>query len=324
VPATINYRLVLEAETLIEDYLAETGKSRYIITDDEFSRLGRIVEFVRKILVHEGAVVIRFGRPLDPLGHDVDDDGRSLDRPAGWSICAATSSAPTGSIAPTSSATPSTPAPGPPPGAGVPARVGLPRHHRGGARGVRSAVRAAGTRDIYRLTRLPPGREVPVADVIAGLGALRAQLAARPEAGRLHHRVAAAGDAATLDDAVRALGTYHRHPVLERRATSCGSATSKLLYYYQNRLAHLPVEVVRDRARATPSGSSAPAASAPRSRSRWPGPAARSCSTPAPRRWRQAIAATRRCPRLPDVEVPEAVRVVESTGASWRRPRGSW
>ncbi|MEP6866854.1 MAG: 1-acyl-sn-glycerol-3-phosphate acyltransferase, partial [Deltaproteobacteria bacterium] len=38
VPATINYRLVLEAETLIDDYLAETGKSRYIITDDEFSR----------------------------------------------------------------------------------------------------------------------------------------------------------------------------------------------------------------------------------------------------------------------------------------------
>src|SRR4029078_6617638 len=30
VPVTINYRLVLEAETLIDDYLAETGKSRYI------------------------------------------------------------------------------------------------------------------------------------------------------------------------------------------------------------------------------------------------------------------------------------------------------
>ncbi|HMG22157.1 MAG TPA: 1-acyl-sn-glycerol-3-phosphate acyltransferase, partial [Kofleriaceae bacterium] len=29
VPVTINYRLVLEAETLIADYLAETGKSRY-------------------------------------------------------------------------------------------------------------------------------------------------------------------------------------------------------------------------------------------------------------------------------------------------------
>src|SRR6185503_17607253 len=80
VPATINYRLVLEAETLIDDFLAEAGKNRYIITDDEFSRIGRIIEFVRKILVHEGSVIVRFGRPLDPFGNDVDDDGESIDR----------------------------------------------------------------------------------------------------------------------------------------------------------------------------------------------------------------------------------------------------
>jgi glycerol-3-phosphate O-acyltransferase len=80
VPVTINYRLVLEAETLIDDYLAETGKSRYIITDDEFSRIGRLVEFFRKILAHEGSVVVRFGRPLDPFGNDITDDGESIDR----------------------------------------------------------------------------------------------------------------------------------------------------------------------------------------------------------------------------------------------------
>src|SRR3954469_2494123 len=80
VPATINYRLVLEAETLIDDYLAETGKNRYIITDDEFSRVGRIVEFFRKILAHEGSVIVRFGRPLDPFGNDITDDGESIDR----------------------------------------------------------------------------------------------------------------------------------------------------------------------------------------------------------------------------------------------------
>ncbi len=80
VPATINYRLVLEAETLIDDYLAETGKSRYIITDDEFSRVGRIVEFIRKTLVHSGSVVIRFGRPIDIFGNEVTDTGDSLDR----------------------------------------------------------------------------------------------------------------------------------------------------------------------------------------------------------------------------------------------------
>src|SRR5262245_20056585 len=80
VPVTINYRLVLEAETLIDDYLAETGKSRYIITDDEFSRIGRLIEFIRKIVAHEGSVVVRFGRPLDPFGNEVTDDGESIDR----------------------------------------------------------------------------------------------------------------------------------------------------------------------------------------------------------------------------------------------------
>src|SRR4051812_25807042 len=89
VPATINYRLVLEAETLIDDYLAETGRSRYIITDDEFSRLGRLLEFFRKILVHEGSVVVRFGRPFDPFGNEVTDDGESLDR-AGRAVDPAT------------------------------------------------------------------------------------------------------------------------------------------------------------------------------------------------------------------------------------------
>src|ERR1700733_3595779 len=89
VPVTINYRLVLEAETLIDDYLAETGKSRYIITDDEFSRVGRLLEFFRKILAHEGSVEVRFGRPLDPFGNEVTDDGESIDR-AGRAVDPAT------------------------------------------------------------------------------------------------------------------------------------------------------------------------------------------------------------------------------------------
>ena len=42
VPVTINYRLVLEAETLIADYLAEAGKHRYIITDDVVAWHGRL------------------------------------------------------------------------------------------------------------------------------------------------------------------------------------------------------------------------------------------------------------------------------------------
>jgi glycerol-3-phosphate O-acyltransferase len=78
VPTTINYALVLEAETLVEDWLKEEGQARYIITDDEFSRIERWYDFFRRLRDQRAACVIRFGAPLDPYGNPVDADGRSL------------------------------------------------------------------------------------------------------------------------------------------------------------------------------------------------------------------------------------------------------
>jgi len=241
VPVTINYRLVLEAETLIGDYLAETGRNRYIITDDEFSRLGRIVEFVRKILAHEGAVVIRFGRPLDPFGNDVDDDGESRDRtgrrvdPRTYLFGADGAVTADGQrdaeytrllarrlveVYPRDTVFHST---------HLVARV------------LYDAVCAqAGSRDIYRLLRAPAGHRVALAEVVAAVGALRQRIATTPDAGRLHARVVAAGDAATVDDAVRALATYHTHPVIDRDGDHLRVGDLELVFYYQNRLAHLP------------------------------------------------------------------------------------
>jgi glycerol-3-phosphate O-acyltransferase len=80
VPATINYLITLEAETLIADFLSEAGKGRFIIDDDESTRLGRMTSFVKKLLGMRGAVVIRFSEPIDPFGNRVDADGVSHDR----------------------------------------------------------------------------------------------------------------------------------------------------------------------------------------------------------------------------------------------------
>jgi glycerol-3-phosphate O-acyltransferase len=241
VPATINYRLVLEAETLIEDYLAETGQSRYIITDDEFSRVGRIVEFMRKLLAHEGAVVIRFGRPLDPFGNDVDDDGESRDR-AGRRVDPRTYLLDrSGQVtADDQRDAEYTRLLGRRLSAVYPRETVFHATHLL-ARVVHDAVcAAAGTRDIYRLLRRPPGDEVPVADAIRALGVLRQRIAGQPGAGRLHQLVAQAGDAAIVEDGVRGLGGYHRHPVLERHGDVLRIGDLKLVYYYQNRTAHLP------------------------------------------------------------------------------------
>ncbi len=78
VPTTINYALVLEAETLVEDWLKEEGQARYIISDDEFSRIERWYDFFRRMRDQRAACVIRFGAPLDPFGNPVDEDGRSI------------------------------------------------------------------------------------------------------------------------------------------------------------------------------------------------------------------------------------------------------
>jgi glycerol-3-phosphate O-acyltransferase len=77
VPTTINYALVLEAETLVEDWLKEEGQARFIITDDEFSRIERWYDFFRRLRDQRAACVIRFGAPVDPFGNPVDDQGRS-------------------------------------------------------------------------------------------------------------------------------------------------------------------------------------------------------------------------------------------------------
>ena len=78
VPTTINYELVLEAETLVEDWLKEEGAARYIIDDDEFSRIDRWVSFFRKLVSLEAACVIRFGDPIDPFGNRISPSGQSL------------------------------------------------------------------------------------------------------------------------------------------------------------------------------------------------------------------------------------------------------
>ena len=85
VPTTINYALVLEAETLIKDWLMEEGQARYIIEDDEFSQIDRWFAFFRKMVGMRGACTIRFGDPIDPFGNRVDASGQSL-TPTGRAI----------------------------------------------------------------------------------------------------------------------------------------------------------------------------------------------------------------------------------------------
>lgn len=79
VPATLSYELTLEAETLVDDFLKDVGKSRYIISDDEFSQPRRVFDFISSLLSLESRIHVHVSRPMDPFGNPVDLDGNSLD-----------------------------------------------------------------------------------------------------------------------------------------------------------------------------------------------------------------------------------------------------
>lgn len=82
VPCTLSFQLCLEAETLIDDHLAEAGKQRYIITDDEFAQPRRVASFARRVLDLDSSVVAHFGDPLDVFGNPVPRDRQGRDEAA--------------------------------------------------------------------------------------------------------------------------------------------------------------------------------------------------------------------------------------------------
>ena len=112
------------------------------------------------------------------------------------------------------------------------------------ARAVFDGVAArAGTRDIYRLLRMPPAQmEVPTTEVLASISRLRVRLEEEPELGRVHERIHEMSAEAVLHDALRGLQSYHTHPVVEQGADVVRVGSMKLLYYYANRADHIPAE----------------------------------------------------------------------------------
>ncbi len=240
VPSTINYLLTLEAETLIDDFLQEEGKARYIIEDDESAQVSRIASFMNKLLGLDAACVIRFSEPLDCFGNVVDDEGRSHDargrrvdpvsyvldrddRPArdaardgqytrelGEAICAAFKRD----------------------------TVVMPTHL------VASAAfdhlrRTVGSADLFALLRHGDDVVVPRARLASDVDTLLSRARAMADRGEivLAPTLARASGGVALDEALRAFAGYHTTEVLAPRGPDLVLRDTRLLFYYQNRLA---------------------------------------------------------------------------------------
>jgi glycerol-3-phosphate O-acyltransferase len=261
VPATINYLLTLEAETLVDDFLQEEGKHRYIIEDDESTRPGRIATFLRKLLGLDAACTIRFGQPLDCLGNRVDEEGVSYDARGH-------------AVSPLSYLTDAEGRVG-----HDPARDAQYTRELG-----ESVVRAylrdtvalsthlvatcafarlrSGTRgDIFAMLRHQDDVAVPRAELAEQVEQLRdrALELERKEQLVLGAHLARATGREILDEALRAFSGYHSTPVLEPRGEDLVLADTRLIFYYQNRLAGhgLAADLVVPRRRESGAGASA-------------------------------------------------------------------
>ena len=80
IPCTINYKLVLEAESLISEYLRILGKSHYIAAKDDFDNPKRVLQFFRGLFAMDANIDLVFGQALDLFGNQVDISGRSFDQ----------------------------------------------------------------------------------------------------------------------------------------------------------------------------------------------------------------------------------------------------
>jgi glycerol-3-phosphate O-acyltransferase len=80
VPVSLNYNFVLEAPSLIRDYLKTKGQERYYVESDRYSNSYKILKFLLKFFTRGSDISVSIGSAMDLLGNQVDDNGNSYDR----------------------------------------------------------------------------------------------------------------------------------------------------------------------------------------------------------------------------------------------------
>jgi glycerol-3-phosphate O-acyltransferase len=251
IPVNLSYQLVLEAENLIKDYLEEAGKSRSIITDDEFAQPKRVLDFVTKLFELDARIYMTFGQALDCFGNRVDAEGHSYDK-HGRSIDT------TRYVVDRSD----TPVEDHQRDAEYTKELGntlvtafnanntlmsthllalvifelLRRRHRG--------------TDIYRFLREARLDEdgLPVSEVQAALGRVfdKARVLASRGELRLDERLMALNPYGLFINALRHLSIYHSRSVLTRSEDRLHVTDSRLLLYYRNRAKTYGLEAALD------------------------------------------------------------------------------
>ena len=237
VPATATYPLVLEAKSLVLDFLERSGKGRYVRTVDEFNVVRRWVDFLASLLRLKLRIRLVIGKAFDPFGNDVDASGASYDR-RGRPIDPSRYLLADGAIADDSERDAEYTS-------GLASR--LLEVYRADTVALPAAIfafavfellrRRSPRLDVYRLLRSAgPDTSLPTAAVCAEVEALLEELRALARDGRIRLSDERAGAAAVLERGLETFRTYHTVPVIDRDRDRVQVRDANLVFYYRNRL----------------------------------------------------------------------------------------
>ncbi len=78
VPVVLNYNFVLEAPSLIHQYLEKEGQEKYYIDSDNYTTSYKIVKFLIKFFTKPAEISVTIGHAMDLFGNYVDKEGNSI------------------------------------------------------------------------------------------------------------------------------------------------------------------------------------------------------------------------------------------------------
>jgi glycerol-3-phosphate O-acyltransferase len=245
VPCTLSSALVLEARSLIEEHLQETGKSRYIRIRSDYGRPMRVLRFWRDLQHLDSRIHMQFGEPLDLFGNRVDKDGVSRDahgRPVDRRKYVEVDGRPRHDPQRDQEYTREL------------GRSILDSFRRNNvAMSTHAAAFAAFAAmrrrhpqyDLYRALRTSgPEHAVPRAELLVDLGVLLERLRRLRDQGGivLAPDLDHASPAEVLAKALEHFASFHEGDALKEGPGGIHTGNMKLLYYYRNRLAHYGLE----------------------------------------------------------------------------------
>lgn len=239
VPMVTSYHFVLEAESLIEDYLAEAGRHRFVNIDtDSSSQPIKVARFFWKVFSSQSEVFVRLGRPMDIFGNPVDEEGRSIG-PNGRELDPKRWLTTRGVLGPNRQRDQEYTR-------DLGTRI-VERFHCDNtvlsSHAVAFAFMEALRRkypdyDLFRLLRLTRSqRSMTTEDFEQACEGLRAQLLKQADQGQMYlEPVLLQNGQEWIEEGVRKVGLTHGQPVLARREGAVWSEDLNTLYYYRNRL----------------------------------------------------------------------------------------